>query len=96
MSDLPEQMIRQEHVSIVTCEQVGTGKCTTTGRLLFEIDDILEPCDAAGRLRRALFELGYIHERKLDKSTQEVECLEKSSLVFTFTWIERVKSGSEV
>ena len=46
--------------------------CTTTGRLLFEIGDIPEPCDSSGRLRRRLlFELGYIHERKLDKLTQE-------------------------
>ena len=45
MSDLPEQMIRQEHVF------------TTTARLRFEIDDISEPCDAAGRLcRRPLSE----------------------------------------
>ena len=42
MSALPGQMIRQEHVSIVTCGQVDSGKCTTTGRLLFEVDGIPE------------------------------------------------------
>ena len=64
MSDLPRQMIRQEHVSIVTCGQVDSCKCTTTGRQVFEVDGI--------------------PERKLDKSAQEAERLEKSSLVFTF------------
>ena len=64
MNDLPGQMKRQEHVFIVTCGQVDSGKCTTTGRLLFEVDGI--------------------PERKLDKSTQVAERLEKSSLVITF------------
>ena len=56
-------MIREEYVS------------TTTGRPRFEIDDIPEPCDAAGRLcRRTLSELHECTvERKLDKSTQEVD-----------------------
>ena len=113
MSDLPGQMIRQEHVSIITCGQVN---------LLFEVDGISEhklekltqeaerlekssstsafymdrqkekrkrgaiiTCDTAGRLRRrTLFELGGIPERKLDKSAQEAEGFEKSSLEFTF------------
>ena len=35
-------MMRQEHVSIVTCGQFDSGKCTTTGRLLFEVDGIRE------------------------------------------------------
>ena len=63
MSDVPRQMIRQEPLSIDTCEHVDSGRRTTIGRLLLE--------------------LGGIRERKLDKSTQEAERLEKSSLVFT-------------
>ena len=44
-----------------------------------------DTCDTAGRLRRRpLFELGGVPERKLHKSTQEAERLEKSLLVFTF------------
>ena len=42
MNDLPGQMICQEHVFIVTCGQVDSGKCTTTGRLLFEVDGVPE------------------------------------------------------
>ena len=62
---------KEEPLPIVTCEHVDSGKCTTTGRLVFE--------------------LGGIPERKLDKSTQDVEYLEKSSLVCTF-YMDRQKA----
>ena len=71
MSDLPEQMMRQEHVS-------------TTGRLRFEIDDIPEPCDTAGRLcHRPLSELGYSHERKPEKSTRENSIIDKKNYIIS-------------
>ena len=38
----PRQMIRQERLFIVTCGQVDSGKCTTDGRLLFEVGGVPE------------------------------------------------------
>ena len=42
MSDVTERMTRQEHLSIVICGHVDSGKSTTTGRLLFELGGIPE------------------------------------------------------
>ena len=38
MSDTAEQMIRQEHLFIAVCGHDGSGKGSTTGRLLFQLD----------------------------------------------------------
>ena len=42
MSDVPERMIRQEHLSIVICGLVNSGESTTTGRPLLEMGSIPE------------------------------------------------------
>ena len=38
MSDATEQTIRQEHLFIVVCGHDGSGKGSTNGRFLFELD----------------------------------------------------------
>ena len=42
MSDVPDQMNRQEHLSIVFRGQADSGKYITTGCLFFELDGILD------------------------------------------------------
>ena len=72
MSDLPGQMIRQEHVSIITCGQVNSGKCTTTGRLLFEVDGIPERkldklTQEAGSLEKSSSTSAFYMDRQKEK-----------------------------
>ena len=64
MSDVPEQMNRQEHLSIVFRGQADSGKYITAGCLLFELD---------GFPKSELDKLTHDAER-LEKSSSALSC----------------------
>ena len=84
-------MIRQEHVSIVTCGQVDRGKYTTTGRLLFEVDGIPErkldfSTQEAERLDESSLVFTFYMDRQNEERKRDVNIVYSKKVSFTDKW----------
>ena len=81
-------MIRQEHVSIVTCGQVNSGKYTTTGRLPFEVDGIPERkldklTEEAERLEKSSLVFTFYMDRQNEEWKRDVNIAYSKKVSFT-------------
>merc|ERR1712224_783285 len=99
---MPKANSEKEHLSIVICGHVDSGKSTTTGRLIFELGGIpereLEKLKAeADRLGKSSFAFAFYMDRQKEERERGVTIACTTKEFFTDRWhYTVVKPGEEV
>lgn len=91
MSEAVSATDGKDHLSVVICGHVDSGKSTTTGRLLFELGGIPERemqklKDEAGRLGKSSFAFAFYMDRQKDERERGVTISCTTKEFFTEKW----------
>jgi len=91
MSEAPNATDGKDHLSIVICGHVDSGKSTTTGRLLFELGGIPERemtklKEEAARLGKSSFAFAFYMDRQKDERERGVTISCTTKEFFTEKW----------